>query len=196
MQKPKILSIKTSKELLNWYWKKEELVSLAKKLKISSTGGKFELQAKIAYYFDHKTILKPQKEKTTSKFNWAKEELKLNTVITDNYKNGPNVRNFLKKHIGGSFKFNMDFMNWMKQNVGKTLQDAIDYYNKREQLIKVGQYRQEIPDHNQFNAYTRDYFLDNPNGTLEEVRKLWEIRISQPGANRLSYSKKDLQLLK
>lgn len=195
MSKPNILSITNSHDLLNWYWSKAELVSLAKKLTVPYSGGKFEIQDRIIHFFDTGEILKPKRTKPTSTFDWSKEPLSVDTRITDSYRNGPHARAFFEKHIGPSFSFNADFMSWMKENIGKTLQDAIEYYKFREDQIKSGKYKQSIPDYNQFNLYTRDYFTYKPDGSMNEVRKLWDNKINLPGNNTIRFEKEDFKLL-
>lgn len=64
------------------------------------------------------------------KFDWHKEPLSPQTIITDNYKNTQNVRRFFKENVHKEFKLNRTMMAWMKGNSGKTLSDAIEEYRR------------------------------------------------------------------
>ena len=127
MQRPNFGDIKTGEEFNQWYWLKAEMVEICKRAGLPATGRKFDLRDRIMYALDHDGNLKPEpkKKKTKSKFNWAKSELSLETIITDNVSFGPNFRRFMKSRIGNRFSCHSDFMDWMKSNAGKTLADAV-----------------------------------------------------------------------
>jgi collagenase-like PrtC family protease len=84
-------------------------------------------------------------------------------------------------------------MAWMKQNVGRTLQDAIKEWEKTQKLQKDKSYKSEIPDSNQYNKYTRDFFVDNPEKTVQDARNFWKLKRKLP-LGRHIYERTDLQL--
>ena len=194
MSRPDLTSSITADEFDSYYWYKDELVRFAKLLKLSTVGGKFEIHDRISAYLRGDLKLPTNKPKPTSSFDWSNGTLSRNTIITDNYKNTKNVRNFLQNEIGEKIKFSITLMNWMKNNVGTTLGDFIDFYPE----IKSQRLAQEIPDHNQFNRYVREFLKDNPNLTKEDALNSWKkvIEIPRPGSKGrgISYNKKDLQL--
>lgn len=195
MKRPDLPHIKTAQELHQWYWLKQELVDYCKTVKISYTGSKAAIKERIAQGLE-KGIIKEKttniKQKPTSKFDWAKEKLTLETIITDNYKNGVNTRHFFQAQLGEKFKFNIAFMAWMKANVGKTLQDAIELWQQLEARKKDKNFKSTIPSSNQYNQYMRDFFADNPNKTIKDARKYWLLKRSLPGSNK--YEQSDLEL--
>jgi len=196
-QRPDINQIQSGNELRRWYWLKSELVDYCREHKIPYGGGKFELVDRIAYYLDTGEIKRQSSKKTTSKFNWAKETLTLETIITDSYKNNRNVREFMQQYLGQSFSFNMTFMNWMRDNTGKTLADAIEFWRGVEIQKSEGRFEQEIPDHNQYNQYMRDFFADNPKLTIKEARQCWDYKRQLPSdSGRHIYEPDDLASLK
>ena len=182
----------------SYYWYRNELQSLAKALGLSGEGGKFDIHDRISHYLRTGEKLKPERVKATSDYNWTTEQLSESTIITDSYKNTENVRKFFKQQIGASFKFNIDLMNFMKDNQGATLADAVQFYNDRNTALANG-YSQPIEEHNQFNLYTREFLLDNPSLTRDDVNACWAGVIEQPrpgskGRN-IRYSKDDLRFL-
>ena len=78
------------------------------------------------------------------------------------------------------FKFSIPFMDWMKANTGKTLADAVAAAHKISAAKKAGVKQPDQP-HSQYNAYTRAYFAQVPDGTQAQLRKLWKLRRQQPG---------------
>lgn len=180
MDRPHILDIQTGEELKKWYWLKTELVHFAKTTGTSDVGSKFEILERLAHKLDGKHQPTNTKNKTSSKFDWKTEKLTLDTIITDSYNNGENTRKFFKKHCGQKFAFSIAFMAWMKENIGKKLQDAVTEWEKIEALQKDKTYKSEIPDSNQFNKYTRDFFADNPDKTIQEARHFWKLKRQLP----------------
>lgn len=197
MKRPKLQKISSAEEFKNWYWLKEELISYCREVGIKTTGAKFEIAERIINYLntgETQTNQKPDKliQKPTSKFDWKNEQLTVDTVITDNYKNNSNVRKFFLQQVGGKFSFSIDLMQWMKDNIGKTLGDAVVEWHRLQELKKNPNYQSVIPAHNQYNQYTRDFLTDNPDKSIEDARKYWKLKRSKPGT--LKYSKADLLL--
>ena len=195
MKRPDLQHIKTAQELHQWYWLKQELVDYCKLIKVSYTGSKAEITDRLAQILETGTVkdvkLK-KKAKPTSKFNWKKEMLTPETVITDSYTNGPNTRKFFQEQIGPKFKFNIDFMAWMKANCGKTLKEAAEQWQLLEDRKKDKNFKSTIPSSNQYNQYMRDFFADNPDKTIKDARKYWSLKRSLAGHNK--YEKSDLEL--
>ena len=196
--RPEIRSISTGIELRRWYWRKDELIEHARHLGIKTTSGKSVILNRIARFLDTGERERPgeRNKPAASRFDWHGAELSKNTLITDNYKNTQNVRRFFKNAIDNSFKFNIAFMDWMKANVGKTLGEACDAYLEYQNLAKQPDFRTGIKSHNQFNQYTRDCLDDNPGLGMDDVRKIWALKIQKPSeTGRHIYERSDLDLL-
>ncbi|MEL6863971.1 MAG: DUF6434 domain-containing protein [Bacteroidota bacterium] len=196
MQRPDFAEIKSGAEFNNWYWLKEEMVNICIEAGLPANGRKFELRDRIMYALDHKgQFKKPVKKKTHSKFNWAKAELSLDTIITDNVSFGPNFRRFMKGHLGKKFSCHSDFMDWVKANEGKTLKDALDAWLDLEARKKDPNFKRTIADNNMYSQYIRDFAEDNPGKTIKEVRKYWLLKKEQPMENGfVRYHPDDLKL--
>lgn len=195
--RPNIETILAGAELKRWYWRKDELIAHARQLQLKATSGKFVILDRLAHFLDtgEKTFPGDQKPKTTSRFDWHSAELTRSTIITDNYRNSQNVRRFFKTEADPNFKFNIAFMEWIETNVGKTLGDACTAYLALRKKEKSADYRTEIKSHNQFNQYTRDFLDDNPKLGMDDVRKIWAIKIQMPSeTGRHIYVKSDLRL--
>lgn len=60
------------------------------------------------------------------RIDWHKENLTLETIITDNYKTTQNVRRFFSFHLSTNFKFTRTIMLKVKNSVGKSLEQIIE----------------------------------------------------------------------
>lgn len=198
-ERPDFSKIVSGKEFNRWYWLKAEMVEICKVLSLPYAGGKFELRDRIMYALDNggKLLKVPKAKRVTSHFNWAKEKLMLDTVITDNVTFGPNFRNFMKYHIGKKFSCHSDFMDWVKNNTGKTLKDAIFKWEELEVRKKNPSFKREIATHNMMSQYIRDFFKDNPDLSFQEAHRCWKMKKGMPMKNgRVQYDKNDLAHLK
>ena len=196
--RPGIEGIGDSAELRRWYWLKSELVAHARTVGVKTTGGKFTILDRLAHYLDTGETQWPgdlNQKKPTSKFDWHKQPLTPETVITDSYKNSQNVRRFFKSQLGDDFKFSIAFMEWIKANVGKTLGDAVAEHRRLQQAVSDPNHQTKIKPHNQFNQYTRDFLADNPEMGLDDVRKFWRLKRNRPTKDgRHVYDPSDLLL--
>jgi hypothetical protein len=178
----------------DFYWLKEELITFCKDNYIPSTGGKIEIADRIRSFIStgEVTLNKAKTVKKKSSFNWSTEKLTVSTTITDNYKNGDNVRSFFIQEIGTHFSFNVIFMNWIKQNIGKTLGDAVNEWNKINELKKDKNYVSEIAPQFEYNRYMRAFLADNPNLSSKDAMKHWKLKRAKRGTNE--YERTDLEM--
>ncbi|MEL7120938.1 MAG: DUF6434 domain-containing protein [Bacteroidota bacterium] len=196
--KPDISEIVTAEEFKKWYWLKEELVAYCKLLELPHTGKKFDLRDRIIFALENEgQLLKVSSTtKPKSRFNWAKEKLTLNTVITDNVSFGPNFRNFMKDQIGNRFSCHGDFMAWVKSNTGKTLHDAVDQWIELENRKLDPNFKREIAAYNMMNQYVRDFLADNSEKKFKDALLVWKVKKNLPAENGVvKYDKRDLNLI-
>lgn len=195
--RPTIETIESGMQLKRWYWRKDELIARARDLGLKTTAGKFVILDRIAHFLDtgEKQFPGDRASRPTSTFDWHSAPLSADTVITDSYKNTQNARRFFKAAVGDQFKFNIAFMDWMKGNTGKTLADACVAYRALRDAAKAPGYQTTIRDHNQFNQYTRDFLADNPELGMDDVRRVWALKIKTPSdTGRHVYDPADLTL--
>lgn len=195
--RPAIGTIDSGNELRRWYWRKDELIARARDLGLKTTSGKFVILDRIAHFLDtgEKQFPGDRAVRPRSTFDWHSAPLSADTIITDSYKNTRNVRRFFKAAVGDGFKFNIAFMDWMKSNTGKTLADACAAYRTLQDQAKTPGHRTTIRDHNQFNQYTRDFLEDNPDLGMDDVRRVWALKVQTPSdTGRHVYDPADLEL--
>lgn len=178
----------------DFYWLKEELVDFCRKNGLKTMGGKMDLADRIRHFILTGEIVQNNETtvKAKSTFNWSSEKLTRDTIITDNYKNGENVRSFFIQEIGTHFSFNIIFMKWIKENVGKTLNDAIIEWNRIENFKKDKNYVSEIDPQFEYNRYMRAFLADNPELSSKDAMRHWKLKRSQRGTNE--YERTDLEM--
>lgn len=171
-----------------YYYLKEELIDFCRKNDLQTTGGKLELTERIAKFLD--TGEKIHKIHTTRKAT-AIHEITLDTILEENFVCSEKHRAFFKKQIGNHFSFNVAFQKWLKGNSGKTYQDAITAYY---QILKdKNKSKTTIDQQFEYNAYIRDFFLDNKDKSLQQAIQCWKYKKSLKGLNK--YERTDLIVL-
>lgn len=180
-ERPEIADCADAEEFRRWYYLKAELQAYARAQGLKTSGGKFQITDRIAYFLEHgEAPVEALKVKPTSGFDWHSAELTPETVITDSYKNTQNVRRFMKEAVGPGFTFSIALMDWAKANQGRTLAEMAEEAKRLAAAKRAGAKAPDQP-HNQYNAYTRAYFAHKPDGSAEEVRALWKARRGLPG---------------
>jgi hypothetical protein len=183
----------STKDFKDHYWLKKELVEFCRITGINNSGGKIDICNRIIKFLENGEIITKsdiKKRTTISTFDWNVEKLSIATLITDNYKNTENVREFFRQNIGNHFKFNVEFMNWMKAHQGKTLGDAIEKWIEISKLKKEKTYKTEIAPQFEYNTYMRDFLKDNPHLSSRDAMKSWKVKRDKPGVKK--YEKEDL----
>jgi hypothetical protein len=179
-KRPELNANLSAIDFKNFYWLKEELTAFCRSEGISTKGGKLELSGRIITYLQTGEVVQPEKDKaSTSKFDWGKASLDVDTRITDNYKNTENVRAFMTKKIGSHFRFNTEFMEWTKQHPGKTMSDAISEWKRIYDLKKDKNYKTEIAPQFEYNTHIRSFLADNPGKTLKDAINSWKLKRNQ-----------------
>lgn len=173
----------------NYYYLKKELVDFCKQEGLQTTGGKEDLNNRIACYLET-----GEKIKTPSK---SKSKIKNNEIITEDILIEPSFvcsekhRTFFKQAIGKNFSFNVAFQKWLKENTGKMYKDAITAYyqiltEKKENITVIGKQFE-------YNTYIRLFFANNSGKVLKDAIKCWKYKKTLQGHN--CYENSDLVAL-
>ena len=187
-ERPELTIELKSKEFLEYYYLKEELVYFCRENGLPASGGKTELTERIAYFLDTGKVLAAKTVRT--------QKHKISTITRDSIIESDFVcselhRAFFKREIGESFSFNVAFQKWLKSNAGKTYADAIVTYNEIKNTKKPG--KKDIGSQFEYNTYVRDFFEDNKGASLEDAIKCWKYKKSIKGHNK--YERTDLKAL-
>lgn len=177
-----------SKIFKEYYYLKEELIYFCRKNSLQTTGSKLELIERIENFLD--TGKRTYKTHAIRKTKIV-DNITLNTIIEENFVCSEHHRAFFKEQIGNSFSFNVAFQKWLKSNAGKTYQNGVDAYYQILEYKKKN--KTTIDKQFEYNTYTRDFFHDNKDKSLDQAIKCWKYKKSLKGHNK--YEKNDLKIL-
>lgn len=186
----------TSAEFKEYYFLKEELKEFCRNEGLKVSGSKIELEERIVYFLDTgKSLDEAKNNSKTNPDSYSKndnsnsQEIRLDSILGENFKCSEDKREFFQNEIGKGFKFKVKFQKWLKANPDKTYQDAIDAYYD----IQSSKEKTKIDKQFQYNQYIRDFFKDNDNKTLDDAINCWNYKKSQRGHNK--YERSDLNIL-
>ena len=192
----------SSAEFKEYYFLKEELKEFCRNEGLKISGSKNQLEKRIIYYLDTGKSLddsnsiekddkpiRPNFQKSDKTKATISKEIRLDSILGENFKCSEDKREFFEKEIGKGFKFKVKFQKWLKANPNKTYQDAIHAYHE----LQNSNEKTEIDKQFQYNQYIRDFFKDNADKTLTDAIKCWNYKKSIKGHNK--YEKSDLCIL-
>ena len=192
----------SSAEFKEYYFLKEELKEFCRNEGLKISGSKNQLEKRIIYYLDTGKSLddsnsikkddksiRPNFQKSDKTKATISKEIRLDSILGENFKCSEDKREFFEKEIGKGFKFKVKFQKWLKANPDKTYQDAIHAYHE----LQNSNEKTEIDKQFQYNQYIRDFFKDNDDKTLNDAIKCWNYKKSIKGHNK--YEKSDLCIL-
>ena len=192
----------SSAEFKEYYFLKEELKEFCRNEGLKISGSKNQLEKRIIYYLDTGKSLddsnsiekddkpiRPNFQKSNKTKATTSKEIRLDSILGENFKCSEDKREFFEKEIGKGFKFKVKFQKWLKANPNKTYQDAINAYHE----LQNSNEKTEIDKQFQYNQYIRDFFKDNDDKTLNDAIKCWNYKKSIKGHNK--YEKSDLCIL-
>lgn len=183
--RPAFENIKSFEEFSRYYWYREELQSICKKLNIDSSGLKAELNRNIEEYFKG-NIIPPKK--TVKKCSKGQDKrpipLTLETSLIEcGFTFGPKFRDFFSEQTGiKNFKFNVDMVASVKKvketnDLSFTLGDLMDIFYGKKTYAKYDRISL------QWNKFVSDFCADEASerftNKLKTASILWnEIRNS------------------
>ena len=189
-------------EFKEYYFLKQELKEFCRNEGLKISGSKNQLEKRIIYYLDTGKSLddsnsiekddkpiRPNFQKSDKTKASISKEIRLDSILGENFKCSEDKREFFEKEIGKGFKFKVKFQKWLKANPNKTYQDAINAYHE----LQNSNEKTVIDKQFQYNQYIRDFFKDNDDKTLEDAIKCWNYKKSLKGHNR--YENSDLDAL-
>ncbi len=162
-ERPSFDTIKSYADFSKYYWYREELIEICRKLGIDSSGLKAELNHNIEEYFKGNLILPKVKENNRKKStgNISIEDLSMETSLIEcGFSFGPKFRDFFSAQTGiKNFKFNVDMVASVKKaretnDVNFTLGDLLDIFHGKITYAKYDKISL------QWNKFVHDFCAD------------------------------------
>lgn len=181
MKRPDFNQIKTYEEFAKYYWYRDELLGICRKMGLSSSGGKRELEDIIRQHFegtlDAAKLNKEETARRKVRKDKASEPYTTDTsIVLSGFTCGRAGREYFEKATGiVPFHFTADMVACIKKarkenDTSFTLGDLADvFYGKKAYAV----YDKSVC---QWNQFLKDYFANRgKKGSKEEACRLWKI---------------------
>jgi hypothetical protein len=170
-----------------YYWMKEDLVTFARQLGLSTHGYKPELSERILRSLTgpsgRAAIFEEKKKLPAGAPRDSEVPLGRGSPVI-NYKSDKRTREFFKSQIGADFHFTYHVNQYRLANDGLTYGDLIDEWIAERDRRNNESYKPKIADHGEYNQFVRDYFADaaNRGKTMRDAAAAWNV--VKPTRNR------------
>lgn len=176
--RPDFEIIKSFEEFSQFYWYRDELILICKKLGLEHNGTKANLIMIIKEYFYGNKILRKKNSKKR-KVNVDLDSITLETKLVDcGFSCSQKFREFFSKQVGGNFKFNTDVIATAKKvfeinDKDFSLGDLLDVYYGKKVYAKYDK------SSCQWNKFYKDFCADSKNNDIpnkmEVASKIWKL---------------------
>lgn len=177
MSRPELTSNLLPEVFKAFYWDKKELVAFCSKHKLTTSGGKLEITARIENFLaTGKVAETPSNKKRTRKYD-SDDTISLSSKVV-NFKCDAKTREFFIKQIGEHFKFNdylRQFAKVIDLDDGLTYGDLVKGWVQIEAEKKNSKHKPQISKQFQFNQFQRDYYNAQKNSNREAMLDAWKL---------------------
>ena len=183
--KPKLEPGMSVSDFTGYYWLKDELVELARRLGLPTHGYKPELSARIERRLrglKDRPDAKPQRSEGPRD---SDKPLHRTTPVV-NYKSDAKTRAFFKSQIGPEFHFTYHVNQFRLKHHGLTYGDLVDEWIAERDRRQSKGYKAPIAAHGKYNRYVRAFFADpaNKGKSLRDAVASWNSIKDKPGSLR------------
>lgn len=176
-QRPLLTQGTSEGELRRWYWTKDELVVFARTLGVRTTGSKEQVTDRLA---DRLSGRVGRSESRSAPLTpQLTGPLASETVIPPSQRCSQVLRVFFTSAVGPSFRFDAAMREFIASADGAvTLGDAVDHWHRTRHQVR------EIGRQFDLNRFTRQWHLEHPGGSAEQLKAAWVTYRSQPTDKR------------
>jgi hypothetical protein len=161
-------------EFGRWYWLKSELVDACRLLRVSPTGSKPELTARIVAALSGIPLpgVAPRRLPGAMPPRFT-----LDTRIGEGWRCNPALGQFLRAHAGRGFRFNATVRAFVHSQVGQPVSAIIACYRAS---VAPGAAKPALPPQLEYNRHMQSYAREHPGATRAEVLSAWKARRARP----------------
>lgn len=174
MERPTLSRELSAAEFHRWYWLKSELVDACRLLRISPTGSKRELAARISAALSGTSLPNPAPRRPTRPMP---THFTLETRIGDGWRCSAALGQFLRAHVGRGFRFNAAVRDFVHTHVGQPLSALVACYHAS---VAPDAEKPVLSPQFEYNRHMQSYALAHPGATRDEMLAAWKDRRARP----------------
>ena len=155
----------TESEFAQWYWLREELASFARELGLSASGGKRDIESRIAAKLGGRAPSAPVRRTNGRQLDG---ELSRQTVLPPGQRSSQLLRKFFENEIGPAFHFDAAMRTYISDGAGRTLGEAIEHWRATRTTSPTS-----IDEQFEYNRFTRQWYAEHPGSDRSQLLAAW-----------------------
>ena len=168
--------VATAVDVSDWYWTRQQLDQIARRLGVPRAGSKTEVtQRLIAVLSGQSTSAATPKRAT----HQLRPPFDAADVIPDGQRMTQQLREYLITQVGPEFRFDRHMRAFFADPGGRTLGDAVRHWQQTRALPPA-----DIEPQFEFNRFTRWFRRANPQAERTELLAAWEGYKATPRSQR------------
>ena len=171
-QRPLPADVADERTLRRWYWLRSELVQIARRIGVGTTGGKLELAERICARLEERPPPPPAVRARSR--NALPAALTAEVVLRKGQRCTEQLRTWMRGEVGPTFVFDAP----MREAVGAggiTLNELVALWHATRDREPS-----EIGPQFELNRFSRAWHIDHPNGRHAQMLADWEEHRSRP----------------
>ena len=166
---------------MRWYWRKDELASLARSRGVGTGGDKATLTERLVAHLDGTSFAEPPTRRAGTA--QLREPLDASTVIPAGQRCSQVVRAWLTAQLGTPYRFDAAMRDFFTRADGTTtLGDALAHHRSTRDAVPG-----EIGEQFELNRFSRTWRRRHPTTTRDQLLRAWHVHRDLPAEERLRW---------
>ncbi len=158
--------------LRRWYWLRSELIEIARRIGVGTSGAKLELADRICAHFEQRPQARPVPRAHTR--DALPAHLTGDVMLHEGQRCTQQLRAWMRAQIGSSFSFDAAMREAVHAG-GITLHQLVERWHATRAAVST-----EIGPQFELNRFSRDWHIDHPGGTHAQMLTEWAVHRNRP----------------
>ena len=177
MRHPEIDEVASPEDIADWYWTRQQLDAIARRLGVSRSGSKQEVTARLLAHLSGESLTSAAR-RTAAGPRLAASDISPDLPIPEGQRMDAALRAWMVDHVGPSFRFDGHMRDFLRATGGATFADLVDHWWATRGVERP------IDDQFEYNAFVRDFRATHPGASLDDVTRAWHEYVATPVSRR------------
>lgn len=179
MRHPDVDEVERPEDIADWYWTREQLNSIARRMGVSRSGSKRDVTARlIAQLGGEPTDPPAPPHRSSSGPQLGLSDINPDLPVPQGQRMDAALRAWMVEQVGPSFRFDGHMRDFLSNADGATFGDLVDHWSATRDLPRA------VGDQFEYNAFTRAFHEAHPGASRHDVLAAWREYVATPVSKR------------
>ena len=175
MRHPDVDEVKRPEEIADWYWTREQLNSIARRMGVSRSGSKQDVADRLLAHLRGEPFdAVASSRRSSSGPKIALSDINPDLPIPPGQRMDAVLRAWMVEQVGPSFRFDGHMRDFLSNADGATFGDLADHWSATRDLPRA------VGDQFEYNAFTRAFHEAHPGASRADVLAAWREYVATP----------------